>query len=392
MTDLVTNFGKAIVSTTYDEVATSIVLTGGHGAKFPTAIASDNKTHYNLVWYCSTDYPDPADDPNVEIVRVTNLATDTLTVVRAQEGTSASTKNTAGKTYKMILAPTRKTILDLQIKEPTEYLATISHANSVHRDTGVAFTVGSFMKHGYIKKMTIRGSYTCGTLYSFSALASNAVNGVTPAVGSFAFYSKSGSIFVDDFVGVDNEIMRVSGTTTTYLTVTRGVKGTSKTYHEHNATVTKMVNGVRVHLYPNISKKETTKVLELNNVLIYSGLTSGSISTGGTVITMTAAPRNLYKDDYILIQDTIPETAIVQKTFGSVKGASDNTIFVFGTLSTHVSAKNVQKLITYDVPTSYKGSSNTLYGHLYMDERLPAGTIGITLGITVDKFGSIVLS
>lgn len=102
------NFAKATVSTGYDNVATSIVLTGGHGAKLPTA-------PFNVVWYDSTTYPDPSDDPNVEIVRVTVVSTDTLTVTRAQEGTSASTKNTASKTYKMLAGLTAKVInTDLQ--------------------------------------------------------------------------------------------------------------------------------------------------------------------------------------------------------------------------------------------------------------------------------------
>jgi len=390
MTDLVTNFGKATVSLGYLSTDLTIVLTAGHGAKFPSAATANSATHFNVVYYNSTDYPDPADDPNVEIVRITNRSTDTLTVVRAQEGTTATDKNIAGKTYKMILAPTRKTILDLQIKEPSEYVTTVLHGNTPHRDAGVAFTIGSFMKYGNIKKLTIRGSYTCGTLYSWAAYASN-LTGITPALGSIAFYGKTGTVIIDDYVGLDNEIMRISGTAGAYLTVTRGVKGTNPTYHEHAAVITKMINGVRVALYPNSFKKEATKVLELNNAFIYSGLTFGSINVSGTVIRMTAVPRNLNSNDYILVQDTIPETAIVQKTFGSARGASDNTIFVKGTLALHVSAKNVQKVITYDIPTPYKGSSNTLYGHLYIDERLPAGTIGITLGITCDKFGSIAL-
>jgi len=89
------NFAKVEVSTGYDAAATSIVLTTGHGARLPTA-------PFNVVWWNSTDYTDPSDDPNVEIVRVTAISTDTLTVTRAQESTSASTKNTASKTYKMI--------------------------------------------------------------------------------------------------------------------------------------------------------------------------------------------------------------------------------------------------------------------------------------------------
>lgn len=104
--DPVKNFGKVTVSTGYDASATSIALTSGHGAELP---APSTDGAFNVTWWNSTDYPDPADDPNVEIVRVTARSTDTLTVTRAQEGTAASTKNTASKTYKMTLDITKKT-------------------------------------------------------------------------------------------------------------------------------------------------------------------------------------------------------------------------------------------------------------------------------------------
>src|SRR5947209_4037999 len=98
MVDQVQNFTKCTVSTGYTAVATSIVLSSGQGANLPDP-ASGN---YNLVWYNSTDYSDPSDDPNKEIIRVTAKSSDTITITRAQEGTSASTKNGAGKTYKML--------------------------------------------------------------------------------------------------------------------------------------------------------------------------------------------------------------------------------------------------------------------------------------------------
>jgi hypothetical protein len=104
------NFAKCTVSTGYSAAATSIALQSGDGAKLPQP-STDGA--FNAVWWNSTDYPDPADDPNVEIVRVTARSSDTLTVTRAQESTSASTKNTSGKTYKMVLGPTAKTIDDL---------------------------------------------------------------------------------------------------------------------------------------------------------------------------------------------------------------------------------------------------------------------------------------
>ena len=60
-----------------------------------------------------TDYPNPANDPNVEIVRVTNISGDTITITRAQESTSASNKNTGGKTYSLVLGITAKMISDI---------------------------------------------------------------------------------------------------------------------------------------------------------------------------------------------------------------------------------------------------------------------------------------
>lgn len=104
--DSTKNFAKVTVSTGYNNTDVTIVLTAGHGAKLPTA-------PFNVTWWNSTDYSDPSDDPNVEVVRVTAISTDTLTVTRAQEGTSGSTKNTGAKTYKMIAGLTSKMVNDI---------------------------------------------------------------------------------------------------------------------------------------------------------------------------------------------------------------------------------------------------------------------------------------
>jgi hypothetical protein len=125
--DPVTNFAIVSVSTGYDASSTSIVLTSGNGAKLPSVFS------YNLVWWNSTDYPNPNDDPNVEIVRVTGRSTDTLTVTRAQEGTVASTKNTASKTYKMALGVTAKMITDIDTTKA-------SVAQPINAQTGTTYT------------------------------------------------------------------------------------------------------------------------------------------------------------------------------------------------------------------------------------------------------------
>lgn len=97
----ITNFGVVTASTGYNSAATTIVLTAGHGAKLPSTFP------FILVWFNSTDYAGPHLDPNVEIIEVSNRSTDTLTVVRGREGTSAVNHNTADKTYTLYVTLTK---------------------------------------------------------------------------------------------------------------------------------------------------------------------------------------------------------------------------------------------------------------------------------------------
>lgn len=109
----VENFGLVTVSTGYGAGDTSIVLATGDGSRLPSSFP------YPLTWWNATDYAFPADDPNREIVSVTNRSTDTLTVARAQESTSASSKNDGGKTYRMSLGITKAMWEDLRVNKST---------------------------------------------------------------------------------------------------------------------------------------------------------------------------------------------------------------------------------------------------------------------------------
>lgn len=101
--DTAKNFAKGTLSTGYDDLATSIVVGAGQGARFPAV-------PFNAVWWDATDFPDPSDDPAVEIVRVTARSVDTLTVVRGQEGTTAQTHEQDNKVYRLIAPLTAKSI------------------------------------------------------------------------------------------------------------------------------------------------------------------------------------------------------------------------------------------------------------------------------------------
>lgn len=104
--DQAKNFAKGTLAAGIDNVDTSLTVNAGEGARFPTP-------PFNAVVWGVTDYPDPADDPGVEVVRVTAIATDTLTITRGQEGTSGAEHNALGKTYQIIAPLTAKVINDL---------------------------------------------------------------------------------------------------------------------------------------------------------------------------------------------------------------------------------------------------------------------------------------
>lgn len=83
---------RATVGAGYSATDTTIALSAGHGARI-------RPTPSLAVWWDSTNYSFPQDDPKAEIVNVVSVSTDTLVIERAQKGTRASSKNTNGATY-----------------------------------------------------------------------------------------------------------------------------------------------------------------------------------------------------------------------------------------------------------------------------------------------------
>jgi hypothetical protein len=117
--DPVANFVNLVLSTGYGSTDTTIVVASG-ASLLPTSAS------FNMTWWNSTDYPDPSQDPNVEIVRVNGpeISGNTLLITRAQEGTVASPKNIPGKTYRLILGITAKSYNDMEanLQRPWRYV------------------------------------------------------------------------------------------------------------------------------------------------------------------------------------------------------------------------------------------------------------------------------
>lgn len=98
------NFARGTLSSTLAAGATSVALTAGHGARMPAGAA-------NYVIWNLTDFPDPSDDTDKEIVRGT-ISSDTLTsLTRGVEGTSDVNHTTGGKTYGVMATLTAKTLV-----------------------------------------------------------------------------------------------------------------------------------------------------------------------------------------------------------------------------------------------------------------------------------------
>lgn len=104
MADAHKNLAYSTVATAPSPAAsgTSLVVATGHGTRFPAV--PFNAT----IWPAST-VPDPS---NAEIVRVTDISTDTLTITRAQEGTSARTVVVGDQIAATI---TKKTLDDIEV-------------------------------------------------------------------------------------------------------------------------------------------------------------------------------------------------------------------------------------------------------------------------------------
>lgn len=111
MLDPIKNLVYVNTLTGYSSSDLIITLQSGEGAKLPQP-STDGA--FNLVWYNHSLYKNPADDPNVEIVRVTGRSGDVLTISRAQESTTATNKNTSGGNYRLILGMTKKMLDDIQ--------------------------------------------------------------------------------------------------------------------------------------------------------------------------------------------------------------------------------------------------------------------------------------
>ena len=154
--DQTKNFVRVDVDGTHTDTDTEISIDSSDIDKLPDTEDGE----YNLVWSDTTEYIRPEQDPNVEIVRVTNVdeGNNTITVERGQENTDASVKDTEGHVYQMILAPTAKMFEDINSRE-VEGLSTSGDAGTVPVSQGDNTLAMQEMSGGE-ETVTVSSNYT----------------------------------------------------------------------------------------------------------------------------------------------------------------------------------------------------------------------------------------
>lgn len=130
------NFAVSTVATAPSPATsgTSLVVQTGHGTRFPAV-------PFNAVVCPLGSLPDPT---NAEVVRVTNISTDTFTIVRTQEGSSARTIVVGDLIF---AAVTAKTLTDAEAGGWTTITKSIdesvSASTTVQADDELFFTATS---------------------------------------------------------------------------------------------------------------------------------------------------------------------------------------------------------------------------------------------------------
>ena len=373
------------------QAATTLNVATGEGANFPSSFP------FKLTIFDDSSYP----DSGLEIVKCTGRSTDALTIVRAQEDT-ADVAHALGERVAMLWTAGHfndattgiVTKLDTITSGANKITAQSFSSSPAHlttdQDAGKAFTISSFPTHAQIKKISVRADFTAGQQSNTGSALINDGTGVAPADTSIVYDGDSPTdlFAADDQILIDSEWMDVTAvnTSTNTLTVTRGIKGTMAAYHDDNAVITKGNHGIRVVLFKDSNKKYSERIIELSSMMTYKGVTDAAISANDDYFGLTADIQNLGNCDYLVIEDTAEEICKVQNVNHDVASATyDYTIFVQDDLAAHDITKNVKKLVIFDLDVPYSSGAGTLYGTVFIDEKI-AATVNVKVEIETDSY------
>lgn len=303
------NFALTTALTTYDESVTTIDVI--NAAVFPAA-------PFNATWWNQSDYPNPSNDPQVEIVRVTNIAGNTLTIQRGQEGTNATVKN-VGTTYMLSAGITAKTLDDIETElaakrtypqVDADKLATIESGATSDQsgaeikaayegeDNTNAFTDAEKTKLSALEDALFLGVYT-----DLSALQTAHAS---PAAGSYAYIDAGNGTDILQAIWDDTDSAYVVGTGTgseTPASIKSKYESNTDTNALTDADAAKLGN-VPADTNSELADKASSADLALRKKITYSD-TAPSNPEHGEI---------WYKTDEVL-----PETVRSEEIFRIVK-------------------------------------------------------------------------
>jgi hypothetical protein len=284
-----------------------------------------------------------------------------------------------------------KELLATIVSRPQTFSTTVTHAMT-DVSSGKAFSIPNFPTSCIIKEIRVRSNFISGQQNWRVAFVNNA-NGIAPADTSITCLTAQ--IFdVGDCVYIEDEIAYVSAVdvANSTITVTRGIKGTTASYHNFGARMETANDGIRLTLFKNSSRKLSDRLRIMKDLMSWKGSTSAAIAANDKVIKFASSPSNISKYDYLYIMDgNNSERASVEDVNGVVANATyNNTIYVADPLLAHVTNIDVQKQMTYDIPIIFSGGDGNLYGTIFVDEKLdstlyPSG-ITATIDVIAENF------
>jgi hypothetical protein len=243
--DAAANFAFSVVDSSYTSSDTLIELAALdlNLSQWPDPSTAGE---YNAVWWNYTTYSHPALDPNREIVRVTAITTNptTLTITRAQEGTTATDKNLSGCNYRIAICPTAKFRTDLEaaaVNTGTSYGwltddhygavgdgTTDDHAALEHAVTDLTHIVIPYGTYRLSDSVTVPSTVTLdfkqGANFSVDTGKTLTINGEILA-GNWQIFSGTGTVTLSDravlrwarWDGTDSDSLTILSTTTTVV-------------------------------------------------------------------------------------------------------------------------------------------------------------------------------
>lgn len=265
--------------------------------------------------------------------------------------------------------------------------------------TGKMDSVDLTCSYGQISRIRVRADWTAGQQSGAGTFQVNNSAGITAAATTIAVDTLSAGVTLaeGDLYWVDNECIRCGASTTSSSTtnLTRGYAGTIATIHQDNAVCYKANDGLTLDLYPSSARVPAERLLRLSGIMTESLTTNAAISAGDHVLKFSVSPivvSDVGRGSLFRVIDTTSDLVRVQDAYGAVSesgiSAFANSITTYDALTAHDSAKNVQRVIEYDLPLLFKFPTGTiLYLTLTPAEKISA-TVNVTIEFIVDQFGA----